>query len=84
MQCEDEKLQLEERNTVIIFQRAFMVVKCDAFGCTYSCKSSPGLSSHRISATNAQNKLLQQRWMQNIHPFCVFEPFRKRLLLTRP
>ena len=39
--CGDEKFQLEERNTIIIFQRTIMVATCDAFGCTYFCKKYP-------------------------------------------
>ena len=44
-----------------------MVGICDAFDCSYSCKNSPGLSFHRIPAADTQNKLLRQRWIQNIH-----------------
>ena len=51
----DEKLQLEERNTVIIFQRAIMVATYDTFGYTFSCKNIPGLSFH-IPAANVQSK----------------------------
>ena len=54
--CGDEKFQLEEWNTKIIFQRAIMIATCDAFGCTYSCKNIPGLSFHRIPGANAQSK----------------------------
>ena len=32
---EDEKFQLEERNTVVIFERAFVVATYDAFSCMY-------------------------------------------------
>ena len=42
-----------------------MVATCAAFGCTNSCKNSPGF--HRISAADADYKLLRQRWIQNIH-----------------
>ena len=65
----DKKFQLEGRFTVVIFQRVIMVTTCAAFGCTNSRKNSPGLSFHRIPAANAENKLLRQRWIQNIH--CV-------------
>ena len=65
--CRDKRFQLEERNTIVIFQRVIMVATCAAFGCTNSRKNSPGLSFHRIPAANAENKLLRQRWMQNIH-----------------
>ena len=44
-----------------------MVATCAAFGCTNSRKDIPGLSFHRIPAANAENKLLRQRWIQNIH-----------------
>ena len=70
----DEKFQLEERNTVTISQRVMMIAAYDAFDCNYSCKNRPGLSFHRIPATNAQHKLLQERWIQNIH---VHFPCRK-------
>ena len=65
--CRDKRFQLEERNTIVIFQRVIMVATCAAFGCTNSRKNSPGLSFHRIPAANAENKLLWQRWIQNIH-----------------
>ena len=65
--CRDKRFQLEERNTIVIFQRVIMVATCAAFGCTNSRKNSPGLSFHRIPAANAENKLLRQRWIQNIH-----------------
>ena len=60
----DKKFQLEERNTVVIFQRVLMLATCAAFGCTNSRKNSSGLTFNRIHAANAQNKLLQQRWIQ--------------------
>ena len=70
-----------------------MVATCAAFGCTNSRKNSLGMSFHRIPGTNAENKLLRQRWIQNIHRadplpkdenFCLCEPSRKRLFPTRP
>ena len=51
----DEKFQLEEQNTVLLFQRAIMVANSNAFGCAYSCKNISGLSFH-IPAANTQNK----------------------------
>ena len=65
--CRDKRFQLEERNTIVIFQRVIMVATCAAFGCTNSRKNSPGLIFHRIPAANAENKLLRQRYIQNIH-----------------
>ena len=44
-----------------------MVANCGAFGCTNSHKNSPGLSFHGTPAANAENKLLRQRRIQNIH-----------------
>ena len=55
------------RFSLVIFQRVIMVATCDVFGCTNSRKDSSGLSLHRIPAANAENKLLQERWIQNIH-----------------
>ena len=44
-----------------------MVDLCAAFDCTNSHKNSTGLSFHRIPAANAKNKLVRERWIQNIH-----------------
>ena len=44
-----------------------MVATCAAFGSLNSCRNSPGLSFHRIPIANTENKLLRQRWIQNIH-----------------
>ena len=65
--CGDKKFQLVECNTVIIFQRAIIIAACDAFGCTYSCKNSPGLRFQGISVGNFQNKWFRQIQIQNIH-----------------
>ena len=73
-QCKDEKVQLEELNTVAILQRVIKVATCTVFGCTNSHKNSLELTFHRIPATNAENKIIQLRWTQNIYPA---DPLRK-------
>ena len=44
-----------------------MVATCAGFGCMNSRKNSTELCFHRIPTANAQNKLLGQRWIQNIN-----------------
>ena len=44
-----------------------MVATYAVFGCMNSRKNCPGLSFHRIPTANAENKLLRQRRIQNVH-----------------
>ena len=91
--CRDEKFQLEEWNTVIIFQRVIMVATCDVFGCTYSCKNILDWVFHRIPAAMLKENdfdrdgcgtFIVQFLCRKMKTFVCSNHFGVKLLLARP